>query len=178
MVKKNIQPSQAENYTLSGIVAFSIAEPGACGVPGEVIILTEDSKAYRLNYLRGKWTPETLKKLSPVIANARLGIFGQNDCVPGWKAVYLGLGNHLFLADSYYGLFSEKAKEEHIETKGELYQQWQDIIQAVLIENHLHPDGDAVVPEYSPINPSIEHNINKMFDGPVSISDLLEPTTN
>ena len=164
-------------FHLLEIVAFSIAEPGACGAAGDVIGITADGKTYRLNFMRGNWTPDTLRMVSPVIADARIGVFGQGDYSEGWTSVYLGLGNHLYVSNSFFTRFRELVTAEQIQSKGELYQKWQDIIHAALSEKNDHPnlDRNEEVPEYSPINPAIEHNMNRMFEGTFSISDLIEP---
>ena len=50
----------------------------------------------------------------------------------GWKAVYLGLGNHLVVKAGYYEQFEKEARNRHIEEAVELYQQWYGIVMKVL----------------------------------------------
>lgn len=163
-------------FHLQEIVAFSIAEPGACGAAGDVIAITADGKAYRLNFMRGNWTPDSLRMVSPVIADARMGIFGQGDYSEGWTSVYLGLGNHLYVSIPYFKRFKELVTSEQIQSKGELYQKWQSIVLSMLSEGGVLSPKEryADEQEYNPINPAIEPNLDKMFKGGFSISDMLQ----
>ncbi len=172
----DIKSSQAEVPHLQNIVAFSIAEPGACGSAGDVIGITADGKTYRLNFMRGNWTPDTLRMVSPVIADARMGIFGQGDYSEGWTSVYLGLGNHLYVSDSYFERFKELVTAEQIRSKGELYQKWQSIVLSMLSEGEVSSPEERCADEqdYNPVNPDIEPNLDRMFKGGFSISDMLQ----
>ena len=90
--------------------------------------------------------------------------------------MYLGLGNHLYVSNSYFENFSEKVKVEMIKSKGELYKIWQSIVLSMLSE------GEELSPEKrcadkqgdNPVNPAIEPNLDKMFKGGFSISDMLQ----
>ena len=50
----------------------------------------------------------------------------------GWKAVYLGFGNHLVVKADYYEQFEKEVHNRHIKGEGELYQQWYGIVMKVL----------------------------------------------
>ena len=50
----------------------------------------------------------------------------------GWKAVYLGFGNHLVIKAEYYDQFEKEASNRHIEEAVELYQQWYGIVMKIL----------------------------------------------
>jgi len=126
--------------------------------------------------MRGNWTPDTLRMVSPVIADARMGIFGQGDYSEGWTSVYLGLGNHLYVSDSYFERFKELVAAEQIRSKGELYQKWQSIVLSMLSEGEVSSPEERCADEqdYNPVNPDIEPNLDRMFKGGFSISDMLQ----
>lgn len=113
--------------------AYSISEPGACGAHGEIAVVCEDGRLFRLNYLHGNISRDQIKKLFPEAASTGLSHFGINYNPPtGWIPVYLGLGNNLFIRGDMFPSFASEAKARKIIRRGDLYNGWVEIIQQVI----------------------------------------------
>ena len=130
-----ITESNYKGYCGIDIAAFSFAQPGAMGEPGGVEIIDAQGWFYHTNYCYGDISYEQLLEVVPVLKDCKIGIAGHH--VPeGWKAVYLGFGNHLTIKADYYDKFEEEARKRHIEEAGMLYQQWSEIVLNQCINNH------------------------------------------
>lgn len=84
---------------LSHLVAFSVAEWGAMGVEGQIILLTDQNKSYKTNYTYDKLAQNILEKL-PVdhfFFNSPKKFNNSPKNQLGWEYTYLGCGNHLFM---------------------------------------------------------------------------------
>ena len=119
-----------ENYTKYiplDPIAFSMAEGGAMGSPGEVIIVNKNSDIYNF-WLQGV-EHETAKKIIPTLFECKFGIFGHSKPASGWHYFDLGAGNHLIVKDSIYNEFYPKAVEIDYERRpAMLYQRWIDFV--------------------------------------------------
>lgn len=119
-----------ENYTKYiplDPIAFSMAEGGAMGSPGEVIIVDKNSNIYNF-WLQGV-EHETAKRIIPVLFECEFGMRGHNRPASGWHYFDLGAGNHLIVKDSIYNEFHPKAIEIDYERRpAMLYQRWIDFV--------------------------------------------------
>ena len=122
-----------ENYTKYiplDPIAFSMAEGGAMGSPGEVIIVDKNSDIYNF-WLQGV-EHETANRIIPVLFKCRIegwGRFWLNQSAEGWHYFNLGAGNHLMVKDSIYNEFHPKAVEIGYERRpAMLYQRWIDFV--------------------------------------------------
>ena len=108
-------------------IAFSMAEGGAMGSPGEVIIVDKNSDIYNF-WLQGV-EHETAKKIIPTLFECKFGIFGHSKPASGWHYFDLGAGNHLLIKDDLYNDFHPKAVEIDYERRpAMLYQRWIDFV--------------------------------------------------
>lgn len=110
-------------------VAFSVAEGGAMGCPGRVIIIDEKNNVY--DFYMHELEKEDLMKILPDLYESKRAVLGIGPSTSGWNRVYLGMGNHLMVADSIYERFNEFAKSLW-QSRGSLYQQWIGIVQEIL----------------------------------------------
>ena len=110
-------------------IAFSVAEGGAMGSPGQVIIVDEKLNMYDF------WLHDMdecyVREIIPLLFECNWGVFGHDTPAPEWKNVYLGFGNHLMVSVSIYDEFSEIVKSR-CKSKGDLYQQWIGIVHEIL----------------------------------------------
>lgn len=126
MKKIELEDATFTKDILDGTTFFQIAEGGAMGEPGGIVLLTENRKVYHANYCFGDLTTETMEKAFPVLKKCRFGLFGKDSVVPeGWVYVDLGMGNHLIVRADYYEKFS-LLTEEYKEPV-EFYQHWLEI---------------------------------------------------
>ncbi|MBR2031949.1 MAG: hypothetical protein IKA04_07025 [Alistipes sp.] len=106
--------------------AFSFAELGAMGCPGEILIIDKGSIYSFYVY---DFEDEIINTIIPVLFESI-----RND-PPSleWHKFYLGMGNHLWVNDSIYDKFNSRA----IEYKGQLgnlYQNWINIVLEITMQ--------------------------------------------
>jgi hypothetical protein len=130
-----ITESNYKGYCAIDIVAFSFAQPGAMGEPGGVEIIDAQGWFYHTNYCYRGVSYDQLKEIVPILKDCKIGIAGQQE-PEGWKAAYLGFGNHLFIKAEYYNQFDEEVRKRHIEEAVELYQQWYGIVMNLCKTKH------------------------------------------
>lgn len=126
-----------ENYTQHlpiTPVAFSVAEGGAMGCPGRVIIIDDKNDVY--DFYMHELEKEDVMKILPALYESKRAVLGIDPSTSGWNRVYLGMGNHLIVADSIYERFNESAKSLW-QSRGSLYQQWIGIVQEILHSKQL-----------------------------------------
>lgn len=126
-----ITESNYKGYCGIDIAAFSFAQPGAMGEPGGVEIIDSQGWFYHTNYCYGDISYEQLLEIVPVLKDFKIETF-DHQVPEGWKAVYLGFGNHLTIKAEYYNQFEEEVHNRHIKRDGELYQQWVEIVLKIL----------------------------------------------
>lgn len=121
--------------TYSDIVFLSIAEGGAMGCPGELLVATKDTqraKWYRFNMLCDKF--DDLCSFYPPLKTFDCGIFGMASGIQeGWNHVDLGCGNHLLVRDDYSNAFDMVVKILKPKSPGEIYASWRGIAQMLLV---------------------------------------------
>lgn len=102
-------------------VAFSVAEGGAMGCPGRVIIIDEKNNVY--DFYMHELEKEDLMKILPDLYESKRAVLGIDPSTSGWNRVYLGMGNHLMVADSIYDELREMTLSRYKYFGiGELYQ--------------------------------------------------------
>ena len=168
--------------------AFFVAEPGAQGHNGNVVILSTKGEIYSWNFIYGDLTAECISELCPPLFETKFRIGGQGDITPeGWNPLYLGFGNHLIVADGYAFLLIRELSASQIANRGEAYQNWLKIMVGIVSgkdsENYLNMKS---FPEECSINynhdahgkrnPNVINNAEKMFQGPFSLEDLITST--
>ena len=117
-------------------IAFSVAEGGAMGYPGRVIIIDEKNDVYDFNlHELGK---DDVMKILPALYESKRAVLGIDPSTSGWKRVYLGMGNHLMVADSIYDELREMTLSRYKYFGiGELYQHWIGVVQEILHSKQL-----------------------------------------
>lgn len=117
-------------------IAFSVAEGGAMGYPGRVIIIDEKNDVYDFNlHELGK---DDVMKILPALYESKRAVLGIDPSTSGWNRVYLGMGNHLMVADSIYDELREIALNRYKYFGiGELYQHWIGVVQEILHSKQL-----------------------------------------
>ena len=117
-------------------IAFSVAEVCAMGYPGRVIIIDEKNDVYDFNlHELGK---DDVMKILPAMYESKRAVLGIDPSTSGWNRVYLGMGNHLMVADSIYDELREIALNRYKYFGiGELYQHWIGVVQEILHSKQL-----------------------------------------
>lgn len=106
----------------SQMVAFSVAEGGAMGTPGSLLLLTDEKELYETNYIYDETAGKVLK-MFPIIRQCMNSLRAKDGELPiGWKYTYLGYGNHLFMLDWLDVLFYNNIGRNTPES--EIYALW------------------------------------------------------
>ena len=131
-MEENVITLTEENYAqhipLSPI-AFSMADGGAMGSPGEVIIVDQESNIYRF-WLQGV-EYETAKRIIPTLFECEFGMRGHNRPASGWHYFDLGAGNHLLIKDDIYNEFYPEV-QGYMDRPALLYQRWLKLVLAIM----------------------------------------------
>ena len=110
-------------------IAFSMADGGAMGSPGEVIIVDQESNIYRF-WLQGV-EYETAKRIIPTLFECEFGMRGHNRPASGWHYFDLGAGNHLLIKDDIYNDFYPEV-QGYMNRPALLYQRWLKLVLAIM----------------------------------------------
>ena len=177
----------ADNYRQCAPIqaaAIYISEPGAQGGYGRVVIVSELGDIFFYNYIYGSLSAEQISELCPILLEVKLNICGQGDITPnGWTPLYLGMGNHLFVSESFKDAFIDELVANGITSGPCVYREWLRIIIGILKGKESDsyesiksfPDECfCEVETRGKRNPNIEKNLNKMFEGPFTIEELLQ----
>ena len=112
-------------------VAFSVAEGGAMGHPGRVVIIDETNDVY--DFYMHELEKDDVMRILPALYESKREVLGIAPSTSGWKRVYLGMGNHLMVAESIYDELREIALSRYKYFGiGELYQHWIGVVQEIL----------------------------------------------
>lgn len=122
-----IKPENYLQYLPLDIVAFHFSEPGACGYHGVLRIITSKKELYMVHYYYDQWDDSDLLQVCPILRHIEFGIFRHTIVLPEWDALYMGLGNSLFLKKD----IGEKLDFTGMKG-GEIYQQWTKMILEVI----------------------------------------------
>jgi len=126
---RNIEPillgkTNYLEYDLRDILALSIAEPGAMGDPGSILIVSSQGDFFYVDI-----TYDQLSSVCPIVKDVKLDMFGKDESPIGWIPIYLGCGNHLFIKDTIYEQFQLGQKKKFKENQDILlYNIWLDIV--------------------------------------------------
>ena len=121
----NITDENYTQYIPLDPIAFSMADGGAMGSPGEVVIVDKNSKIYRF-WLQGI-EHENAKRIIPTLFECKFGMRGHIQPAPGWHYFDLGAGNHLLINDYVYNdFYPEAIGFAHFPAM--LYQRWIDLV--------------------------------------------------
>ena len=117
-------------------IAFSVAEGGAMGCPGRIIIIDEKNNVY--DFYMHELEKEDVMKILPALYESKRAVLGIDPSTSGWNRVYLGMGNHLMVADSIYDELREMTLSRYKYFGiGELYQHWIGVVQEILHSKQL-----------------------------------------
>lgn len=97
-----IDENNYKNYINLNTIAFSFAHGGAQGSGGEILVITNDTKIYSMNYCFGNMTIEMCDEVCPPLKDCFFGFFEVEKTPVGWKGVPLGAGNFLVLSELVY----------------------------------------------------------------------------
>ena len=178
-----LSPEGCMQYAQIKPAAYLISQPGAQGGPGEIVVVNEDGRLFRLNYLYGNMTAEQVRQLFPEAAQTQLTLFGIYDNPPqGWIPMYLGLGNHLFGRKDLCPLFAEEGKARNIHSRSEFFLCWADVIRHVL-KKYPQISGEVSQENYEVVTEArtgggnfdiVAENSELMFKGRFTVMDLLK----
>ena len=112
-----------------------LAEGGAMGEPGAVVIVEKQKSDVRIshaNYCYDDFDMDKFAKMFTPLQTFDCGLFGHATSIaPGWHHVDLGAGNHLLLCDAIYKDFAACTKEM---SPTEIYQSYLEIGAEILTE--------------------------------------------
>ena len=151
-----------EKIVYSDIVFLSIAESGAMGCPGELLVATkreQSVKWYCFNMMVDSF--DELCSFYPPLKTFNCGIFGKASGIQdGWNHVDLGCGNHLLVRDDYIDAFELAVKFVKPKHPGEVYACWRGIAQMLLSgEKKKSFSIGGITIEFA-VGPSIESEAN------------------
>ena len=131
LAKKVIDARALSKDIFKDVLFFSLAEGGAMGTPGEIIVVNKKPAAYSMQCVFGDVKYGDVEAMFPVIGQCRFGLFGFDSEVPdGWNYVNLGMGYHLIVADEAFDEFQRLTKE--CEREVDYYVAWQDAARVVV----------------------------------------------
>lgn len=112
-----------------------LAEGGAMGEPGAVVIVEKQKGGVRVshaNYCYESFDMDKLAKVFTPLQAFDCGLFGHaTGIASGWHHVGLGAGNHLLVCDAIYEGFAARTKEM---SPPEIYQSYLEIGAEILTE--------------------------------------------
>ena len=166
IVFEELAPNNYEKIAYSDVVFLSVAEGGAMGCPGELLVATKNEqgiKWYRFNMMVDRF--DDLCTFYPPLKTFNCGIFGMASGIQeGWNHVDLGCGNHLLVRDDYHDAFEMMVKIVKPKHPGEVYVSWRGIAQMLLNGGKKKSVSVGGVTVEFAIGPSIgsESDINQM----------------
>ena len=106
------------------------------GHPGRVVIIDKTNNVY--DFYLHELEKDDVMKILPVLYECKREVLGIDPSTSVWKRVYLGMGNHLMVADSIYDELREIALNRYKYFGiGELYQHWIGVVQEILHSKQL-----------------------------------------
>ena len=127
-----LSEEQIKNLNYEDIIAFTLAEGGAMGCPGNVEIVTyinEKLIGYETNPVYGGIPYYKLYKAIPWLEKFSCGIGYVSNVGEGWKHIDTGFGNHLFIRNFMYDSFMEQAKDKRV---SEVYTSWKKWVSEIV----------------------------------------------
>ena len=121
-----LSEEQVKKLNYEDIVAFTVAEGGAMGNPGNIeIVVSKNDKliGYETNPSYGGIPLYKLYKAIPWLEKLVVGLGYIANVGEGWTHVDTGYGNHLFIRDFMSDSFDEKTKDKKV---SEIYVSWKE----------------------------------------------------
>lgn len=115
---KTLQLNQLTKEFRSHIVAFTVAEVGACGNSATVGLLTDKKEYYEISYIDEQLEKKLVKKFD-ILEQCLMSVYDKTVAAPAdWVHTYMGMGNHLFMREwldvQFYKYISETLPESCI----------------------------------------------------------------
>ena len=131
MGKIIINQENFRSYLPLDIAAFHGAAAGASGDRGGANIVTRNGDVYYFNYVKQKMPEQIFDEILPICAQLVVESDGSVSSPSGWKYIYLGMGNSLYIRDEYYVPLKD-AWNNYLKTGDgkykNLYQAWIDLL--------------------------------------------------
>lgn len=128
---KNLSDVELTREFVSHVVAFSMAECGAMGNPGRILILTDKQELFETNY-QNEIMIKKCFKVFKVFQRCTNHLKEGSEIPKGWKYTYMGAGNHLFMMDWVDSLFFKIIDKETLES--EIYIRWIEVVNQILMK--------------------------------------------
>lgn len=121
-----LSEEQVKNLNYEDIIAFTVAEGGAMGNPGniEIVVSKNDNLiGYETNPSYGGIPLYKLYKAIPWLEKLVVGIGYIANVGEGWTHINTGYGNHLFIREFMSDSFEKKSKDKKV---SEIYVSWKE----------------------------------------------------
>ena len=119
-----------DDYKDIDIVAFSIADLGACGSPGSKVIVDSKGNIYDMRIYDSHPTEEQFLSMFPLFRDYHpVPVARGRYKNPGWTELCMGLGNHLMIRDDYIERFDKASNGALL---GDLYMSCLDTILSII----------------------------------------------
>lgn len=160
-IKKHIELKNGDirKELFEDMAFMSVAEPGAMGAPGEMIIYNMDGKSYCFNYVYDDIDPEIITEAIPV-ANECVFTFTTKNYPKGWKFMYLGFGNNLLIKEELYDNFSKMIGNV---SPAEAYGKWEETAEKIL-EDKKMGDKKLTEKEVDKIIERVSKNVREAYE--------------
>lgn len=116
------------------LIAITIAEGGAMGDPGAIILVDNDLKMYRTHF--GEIKDETLKSVIPFLKTLDIGFGEVSGLSEDWDWLYTGYGNYLFIRPEFKDGVLEYVRKNYKDTRMpevvELYSHWYEALENLI----------------------------------------------
>lgn len=127
---KDLNSVQITKEFLSHIVAFSIAELGAEGNPGNIVFLTDEKELYKTSFYNINVVEDVFSKFNIINQCVDYLKNKRNETPFGWEYTELGSGNHLFMLKWLEVLFFKIVDRNAL--KSDIYTVWIETIMKVI----------------------------------------------
>ena len=119
-----------------------IAEGGAMGEAGAVLIVTAGGSVFHCNYVFGDVDFRKLCRTIPALKEWDVGMVGYcEEPTKGWYHEYLGAGNHLLIRNDVYEEFKQFIDDKMLPS--DLYSVWFDIAFQIIEEHNVGKESQG-----------------------------------
>ena len=128
IVFTGLSEEQIRNMDYEDIIAFTIAEGGAMGNPGNVEIISYANErliGYETNPSYGGLPLYKLYKAIPWLERLAVGLGYVDNIGEGWNHIYTGYGNHLFVRDFIFDGLKDKIEGKK---PSDIYVSWKKLV--------------------------------------------------
>ncbi len=159
----NFSSVQISEVIQDDVVAIKIAASGAMGEPGGVLIFMQQKNKIRVisgNYAYGEFDLDAfLKFMKDKQGKSFLSYFMKDEVPKGWNHIYMGMGNNLYVRDSYYEKL-EKKYESMLET--EIYCEFYRDLICLMQLGYLPVAEDLRIDEYKRLCDYVKRAYNEI----------------